>query len=155
MIAASRAGLMLVGGMASPTRGRRSGAEAAARLRHDLGKYIRFSAPETPEPSIEALRERLRADVLSTRRSASDTSAAADVFEEWRREEEANLPASGPLSTYVAKIGRAIEEIRALAARLDTLGRPELEKLDRLTRAVADDCRDFASAAKDAERGQL
>ena len=41
--------------------------KAARRLQHDLGRYIRFAAPEELEPDTEALRQRLTRDVLGTR----------------------------------------------------------------------------------------
>jgi hypothetical protein len=123
-------------------------AQAAARLRHDLGKYIRLSAPETPESDTAALRERLRADVLATRRTADETRGAADVFEEWLREDGHAFPTDGPLGVRVASIGQAIGEIRGLAGRLDALDRAALDRLDGLTRVVAQECRDLAREAK-------
>jgi hypothetical protein len=130
-------------------RGRSGAAEAAARLRHDLAKYIRFSAPAAIEPETDALRERLRADVLTTRRAASGAAPAADVFDEWRRAEQAHFAPGAALAVRVAAIARAIDEIRALAARIEALGRPELERLDLLTRNVSEDCRALEREAKD------
>ena len=120
--------------------------EAAARLKHDLGKGIRFSAPEALERDAEALRARLSADVARTRRGPAGTRSAAEVFDAWREEDGRHL--RGPLAGRVAAIGRTVEEIRGLAARLDALGRPELERLDSLTRVVAEACRALADEAR-------
>lgn len=116
-------------------------ARAAARLRHDLGKYIRFSAPEMIEADAEALRERLRADVLATRRSAAATHSAAEVFEQWRREEAGHFPAHGAAADTLSRLTGAMDEVRRLSGRIDSLDRSGLERLDALTLAVAGECR--------------
>lgn len=121
--------------------------DAAARLRHDLGKYIRFSAPETIEADTAALRERLRADVLATRRTTSTTHAAADLFEEWRREEAGHFPATGPAADTLERLSRTMDEIRRLSGEIDTLDRSGLERLDALTRLAVGECRTLAIEA--------
>ena len=113
-------------------------ARAAARLRHDLGRYIRFWAPETVEADTEALRARLTRDVLSTRSGPSGAIPAADVFDAWLAEEGRHF---GDGSAALGDVRRGIEAVRGLAARLPELGRAELEELDRLTRSIADGCR--------------
>jgi hypothetical protein len=123
--------------------------EAAERLRHDLGKVIRRSAPEPLEEDTEVLRDRLRADVLSTRRDASGLHSAAEVFEQWRDEEAKRFPTEGVLAEWLSRLGLTIGEIRILASKIDTLDRSGLERLDLLTRAVAQACRALAAAAKD------
>ncbi|HEY1252298.1 MAG TPA: hypothetical protein VGH97_14030 [Thermoanaerobaculia bacterium] len=120
--------------------------EAAERLRHDLAKAIRFSAPEVLETDTEALRARLHADVATTRRGPSGTHSAAEVFDAWWREESRHF--GGALARRVDEIARTVEEIRGLAARLPSLARPELERLDDLTRRVASECRALASEAR-------
>jgi hypothetical protein len=120
--------------------------EAAERLRHDLAKAIRFSAPEVLEADIEALRSRLQADVAFTRRGPSGTFSAAEVFDAWWREESRHF--GGPLARRVDEVAQMIEEIRGLTAGLATLARPELERLDSLTRRVAAECRALASEAR-------
>jgi len=122
-------------------------AEAAGRLRHDLGKYIRFSAAETLEADTTVLRERLRADVLATRRTASATQSAAEVFDHWRREAGAHF-ASGPPAETLARLCGTMDELRRLSAEIDALDRPGLERLDALTRDVARECRALYLEAK-------
>jgi hypothetical protein len=123
-------------------------AGAAERLRHDLGKAIRLSAPDSRERSTEALRARLHADVLETRRDASGPSPAADVFERWWMASADHFPRGSDLRRRVDRVAHAMEEIRDLAARLPRLERPDLERLDRLTEDVARACRALGAAAR-------
>jgi hypothetical protein len=122
--------------------------EAAERLRHDLAKAIRFSAPEVPETDTEALRARLLADVATTRRGASGTpsQSAAEVFDAWLEQEGRHF--GDALTERIGDIARAIDEIRGLTVRLPSLARPELDRLDALTRRVASECRALASEAR-------
>ncbi len=122
--------------------------EAAERLRHDLAKAIRFSAPEVPETDTEALRARLLADVAATRRGASGTpsQSAAEVFDAWRDLEGRHF--RGALAGRIDDIAHAIEEIRGLTVRLPSLARPELDRLDALTRRVASECRALANESR-------
>ena len=121
---------------------------AADRLRHDLGKAIRLSAPDTLEAGIEELRTRLRADVLETRRGAAGSCGAVELFAAWRRETTAIFPAGGDLGARVGAIAALVGEIGELASRLDALDRRELERLDLLTRDVARECRALAETAR-------
>lgn len=125
---------------------------AADALRHDLGKAIRFSAPEVIEGSDEALRERLRDDVLRTRRAASSTHSAAEVFEDWRRREAGRLPSGRPLE-IVRTLSSLIVEIRRLGGELDRLDRPGLVRLDGLTLRVAEECRALVASVRELEPG--
>jgi len=138
--------------------GRRSGqagarAEAAARLRHDLARYIRLSAPAQGEPRVEALRDRLRSDVLSTRSGPLGTLSAAEVFENWMREFGKLFSAPSRFAGRLARVADAVGEVRSLSARIGSLGRPELERLDELTREVAAQCRLLETEALAAEEG--
>jgi len=111
--------------------------KAARRLQHDLGRYIRFAAPEELEPDTEALRQRLTRDVLGTRSTPEGLVPAEAIFETWLAEE-------GGAFTDAAEVGTLrdlMRELGRLAARLPELGRGELEELDRLTRSIAGECR--------------
>lgn len=121
---------------------------AALRLSHDLGKYVRFSAPETPEDDAAALRERLRADLLATRRTEDETRAAPEVFEAWRKEHGALFAARPPAA--LDEVAGAIRAMRPLLARLDALPPAELRRLDALARDVADGCRRLVKSAAEA-----
>jgi len=121
---------------------------AADLLRHDLGKAIRLSAPDTIEPDTEALRARLRADVLETRRSPSGSCGAAKLFELWHRDASALFPERTELGGRVAAITGIFGEVAALSAKLDRLDRLELERLDGLTKDIARECRALAEMAR-------
>jgi len=121
---------------------------AADRLRHDLGKAIRLSAPDAVEADTEALRARLRADVRETRRSPAGPCGAAELFELWHRDASALFPARTDLGRRVAAIAGLVGEVAALSAKLDALDRPGLESLDRLTKDIARECRALAETAR-------
>ncbi len=124
---------------------------AAERLRHDLGKAVRLSAPEALETRTDDLRARLRADVRQTRRGPDGSRSAAELFAGWRRESAALFPEGGRLGRRVAEIERLVAEIGALDAALDALDRPALERLDRLTVDLARACRALAEDARSRE----
>ena len=110
---------------------------AADRLRHDLGRYVRFSAPANPEADTEALRRRLARDVLATRSGPEGVVPAAAIFDRWLREEGAAFEGSPSLRA----LRSAMEELGRLAARLPELDRAGLERLDALAAAIAAECR--------------
>src|SRR5512135_1293958 len=86
---------------------------AAFRLKHDVGKALRWSAPETRETDAAALRARLAADLLAPVR-ASGAPAKRDVlqiFLEWKREEGSMFSSDDPDL-------RAIEDAMGVVARL-------------------------------------
>ena len=123
-------------------------AEAAARLRHDLGRYIRLSAPDVLEADTEALRARLEADVLATRSGAGGPLSAPAVFEAWMREGGALLARREEFAGPLGRIEACLSEVGGLSRRLAALSREELERLDALTRTIAEDCRALAAAAR-------
>lgn len=127
--------------------------EAAARLRHDLGKAVRFSAPEAQETSAEPLRARLRADVLETRSGPGGKQTAAEVFDAWRSEERSFFPDAGPLGESLGRIAAAVEILRRLGPRLASLSQEELGTLDEATREIAVECRRLEREAARAEAG--
>jgi hypothetical protein len=142
---------LYAGRVTAPAGGTRLCAEAAAaaaRLRHDLGRYIRLSAPRALESDTEELRARLAFDVRATRSGESGPVAAPEVFDAWLRDAARVFPRSGELADRLADIASAIEEIRALEPRLDSLPRGELERLDRLTREIAEGCARLWEAAR-------
>jgi len=124
---------------------------AAVRLKHDLGKSIRLSAPARREDSVEELRRRLEADLLRTRSGSSGAMNAPEVFDAWRREEAESFSAFPALATRVAAISVAIEEIRGLLPRLLRLSREDLVRLDEATLNVAEGCRELYRAAVEAK----
>jgi len=127
--------------------------EAARQLRHDLGKYIRLSAPPEREADTAALRERLRTDVLSTRSGPDGIRGAVEVFAGWRAAHR-NLPRSGPFAAVVRRIDRAVAAIADFAPALDRLSREDLERLDQATVEVAQGCRALCEAAAKAGKSR-
>jgi len=133
--------------------------DAASRLRHDLGKAVRLSAPsagarETPE----ALRARLIADLLETRSAARETLDAAAVFDRWLAGDGALL-ASDPASVArVDRIRASVDAMRPLLPRLRSLsvGEAELRELDAAARVIDAETRalreDLARALRDGSR---
>jgi hypothetical protein len=127
---------------------------AAFRLKHDLGKAIRWSAPAVRETDPEALRRRLRRDLLETR-VGSDGRArdAVELFEAWLADEGAFFPAAAGASTHLIRISAAIETIRRSIADLGRLEWDDLVALDEACRVVEDETRSLwresvASASK-------
>jgi len=136
-------------GRAQQARVADGAAGMAARLRHDLGKYVRLSAPASIESNTERLRERLAADVTATRKSPGATESAAEVFRGWLQDGGNALEKSPPFAAPIARIRRAVEAAEELSRALATLSREELERLDGLTRTIAEECRRFAAAASE------
>ena len=109
---------------------------AVARLRHDLGRYIRFWAPDTVEADTESLRGRLTRDVLATRSGPNGVQPAMAIFDTWLAEEGGLFEAH-----ELRPLRAAIEELRDLSHRLPDLDRAELQRADELTRVIAAECR--------------
>lgn len=102
---------------------------------------------------MEALRDRLRSDVLATRSGPQGTLSAAEVFDAWMREHGRLFSAPALLAGRLARVADAVGEVRSLSAKIGSLGRPELERLDELTREVAAQCRLLETEALAAEEG--
>src|SRR5512141_2676610 len=105
---------------------------AAFRLKHDVGKALRWSAPEERETDPVALRTRLAADLLPP---ASGGAARRDVLEEffeWKREEGHMFDAGDP---DLEAVERAMAEVRRLAPRLLALEEISLSSLVSLDSA--------------------
>ncbi len=69
---------------------------AAFRLKHDVGKALRWSAPEERETDAAALRARLAADLLPRAKGGSAERDVLKSFFEWKREEGSMFPAGDP-----------------------------------------------------------
>ncbi len=84
---------------------------AAFRLKHDVGKALRWSAPETRETDAAALRARLAADLLKHSSGGSPDGDVLQSFFEWKREEGSMFSSDDPDL-------RAVEDAMAVVARL-------------------------------------
>ena len=88
---------------------------AAFRLKHDVGKALRWSAPEAQETNTEELCARLTRDLLSR---ASSGGAGRDVLEsffEWKREEGPIFASHDPdletVERAMAVVGRLVPRL--------------------------------------------
>jgi hypothetical protein len=104
---------------------------AAFRLKHDLGKAIRWSAPSVREADSEELRSRLRKDLLETRVGPDGRArSAVEVFEGWLSQEGALFSSAPSSSARLVRMSEAIEDIRRRLPRLPELGWNDLVALD-------------------------
>lgn len=83
---------------------------AAFRLKHDVGKALRWSAPEERETDPDELRARLVADLLPRTRGGKAGRDVLESFFEWKREEGPMFPADD-------------EDLRVLADAMATIER--------------------------------
>jgi hypothetical protein len=109
---------------------------AASRLKHDLGKYARWSAPEERESDSEELRARLGRDLLATRLVDGVPFTAVQVFEAWRAEDGAALEGVAAL----AEVEDAVRRVGSLLPGLATLERAGLAALDDAALRLATAC---------------
>ena len=119
--------------------------EAAARARHDLGKYISFQARWVePGAPVEALRDALREDLLRTRKGPDGVVTAAALWRELRE------PLQG---LEIGRVDALVELLTVRAATLDTLDEAALLDTARLAREVADELRAVHARARAAREG--
>lgn len=110
---------------------------AAFRLKHDLGKAIRWNAPAARETDAEALRRRLRRDLAETRVGPDGRPrSAVEIYEAW-------LSQDGALFTpaRLSRISEAIERIRRRLPRLSELDWDDLVALDETSLRLQEEVR--------------
>ncbi len=83
---------------------------AAFRLKHDVGKALRWSAPEARETDAEALRARLTSDLLPRASGGGASRDVLQIFFEWKKEEGPMFDAG---DADLEALGRAMEKIAA------------------------------------------
>lgn len=88
---------------------------AAFRLKHDVGKALRWSAPEEREKSPDELRARLVADLLPRTKGGGANRDVLKIFFEWKREEVPLFAADDP---DLRALDRAMATIERLVADL-------------------------------------
>jgi hypothetical protein len=113
-------------------------AEAVARIRHDLGKYVALQQRWLPaDPSLGLLREALVADLLQTHRS---TAGASDVEAIWAGLVDARAVAQ---DRAMDELSRAVDRLVAGLGPLrdGTADRPALEALSAEALEIARLCR--------------
>lgn len=127
---------------------------AAFRLKHDLGKAIRWSAPAVRETDPDSLRRRLARDLLETRVGPDGRArTAVEIYEVWLVQEGALFSTAPGASARLVRMSESIEAIRRRLARLSELGWEDLVALDEACRVVSDESRalwrEAAAAASD------
>ncbi len=88
---------------------------AAFRLKHDVGKALRWSAPEKRETDAAALRARLAADLLKHSSGGSPNGHVLQIFFEWKREEGSMFSSDDP---DLRAVEGAMAVVASLAPRL-------------------------------------
>lgn len=106
---------------------------AAFRLKHDVGKAVRWSAPTVRESEPEALRRRIGADLLRAQ--------AIRVFDAWMSEDGPLFRSAPEWMERITRMSAAIERIRARLPHLSALDREGLEELDEAAVLLAEESR--------------
>ena len=114
---------------------------AVFRLKHDLGKAVRWSAPSRRERDAESLRRRLAADLSRTRTVAGRTQNAVELFDTWRSEEADAFRAEPPWAERLERIAEAVDTVRAGLPRLEKLDLAELHLLDEASLLIQQETR--------------
>ena len=112
---------------------------AAFRLKHDVGKALRWSAPDVREMDSEALRKRLASDLLPS----GDGAARRDVlqsFLEWKKEEGPMFASADP---DLETVERALAVLRRLTPGLPSLKEKSLVALDEACLEASRGCTEF------------
>jgi hypothetical protein len=110
---------------------------AAFRLKHDLGKAVRWNAPSVREADPEEFRRRLVRDLLETRVGPDGRPrSAVEVYEAW-------LAREGTLFTpsRLSAMAEAIDAIRRRLPRLAELGWNDLVALDDASLRLQEEAR--------------
>lgn len=115
---------------------------AAFRLKHDLGKSVRWNSPARRERSAEVLRRRLAKDLLETRTGPDGRArSAVEVFDAWMTEDGALFRSEPGCSARIARMAEAIEEIRRRLPLLPGLDWDELVTLDEASLVLSEETR--------------
>lgn len=109
---------------------------AAFRLKHDVGKALRWSAPEERETNPDELRARLVADLLPHARGGGASRDVLESFFEWKRD-EGPLFASGDPDLELVE--RAMTVVGRLASRLPSFEGSSLLSLDEESLVALDE----------------
>ena len=120
---------------------------AAFRLKHDVGKALRWSAPEEREKDADALRDRLRGDLLERASGGGVDRDVLKIFFEWKREEgsmfdsrDADLQA---LEAAMAIVARLAPRLLSLEESSSSPSLPSLLSLDEACLEASRACTAF------------
>jgi|ERR1017187_4744420 hypothetical protein len=113
---------------------------AAFRLKHDVGKALRWSAPEERETDTEALRARLAADLRPRASGGGASPGVLKSFFEWKREEGPLFSSDDP---DLEAVERAMAVLRRFSPGLLSLEGSSLVALDEACLEAARACTAF------------
>ena len=103
---------------------------AAFRLKHDLGKAVRWNAPASRESDPEALRRRLEWDLAGTRTGAGGDASAVAVFDAWQKGDGSIFRGLARYAQRLDRVRESVDVVRTLLPRLSELERDDLVALD-------------------------
>ena len=103
---------------------------AAFRLKHDLGKAVRWNAPAVRESDPEALRRRLEWDLAGKRTGAGGDASAVTVFDSWWKGDGSLFHGLAQYEQRLDRVRKAVDEVRTLLPRLSELEWNDLVALD-------------------------
>jgi hypothetical protein len=124
-----------------PSSDRERLASAAFRLKHDIGKAVRWSAPAVREGNPEALRRRLEVDLGRSRVGSEGARSAVELFDAWIAEDGPLFLLEPVWMLRITRMSEAIERIRARLPHLGLLDREGLDVLDEATVVLAEESR--------------
>jgi hypothetical protein len=115
---------------------------AAFRLKHDLGKAVRWNAPFRREASADVLRRRLAKDLLETRVDGEGrVRSAVDIFDAWLSVESDLFQSDPESAARIARMSAAVEVLRPRLSRLADLEWDDLVALDDASIVLAEEAR--------------
>lgn len=124
---------------------------AAFRLKHDLGKAVRWNAPALRESDSEALRRRLEWDLAGTRIGAGGDASAVAVFDAWQAGDGSIFRGLARYAQRLDRVRQAVNVVRTLLPRLSELAWDDLVALDEASRRIQEETqnlwRDVVSTA--------
>ena len=109
-------------------------------MKHDVGKALRWSAPQERETNPDELRARLVADLLPRARGGGADRDVLESFLEWKREEGPMFAGEDP---DLEAVERAMAVLRRLAPGLLSLEEESLVTLDEVCLEASRACTAF------------
>lgn len=126
-------------------------ASAAFRLKHDLGKAVRWNAPASRESDPETLRRRLAWDLAGTRTGAGGDASAVAVFDAWQEGDGSFFRGLARYAQCLDRVREAVDVVRTLLPGLSDLAWDDLVALDEASRRIQEETqnlwRDVVSTA--------
>ena len=116
---------------------------AAFRLKHDLGKAVRWNAPAVRESDPEALRRRLEWDLAGKRTGAGGDANAVALFDAWRKGDGSLFHGLARYEQRLDRVREAVDVVRTLLPRLSELDWDDLVALDDASLRIQEQSRDL------------